>query len=405
VNPGGAALADRPADRVHYASVRAVSRSTLSAYPALVFLVLALAACSRSGTAPAAAPDALSAATAVPKPDFRITPADGPRWFELTGDGLAAIAGPADASLAPFEPWPLARRAVGFLGSDGFIAAAVNRDGFLVCLVGADGSAGLYRRADPARFDAYSIGGFFLRGGWPTAVLYRDRFFVDPSSAAAAPAALGLAPGGETLQAVEIPALASFPATDGWDIEAVSRAADGSWIIKASTVELGVSYRRAADLGEAATPIATAAYRAGRTPSPVSAAEAELGRALAAAAAAAGDLVALAAGMGEAAAQAYEARPAAAAAADEPGQAWAWSDGLGAYVVLPDGRLFVALKGDGRVRTGRLPDLPGGFAYTGIGASGALLVASWEEQTGSSVGAAGVVVLYFDYAQGVAARP
>jgi hypothetical protein len=49
--------------------------------------------------------------------------------------------------------------------------------------------------------------------------------------------------------------------------------------------------------------------------------------------------------------------------------------------------------GDHVVRRFSLPPLPEDFVYTGIGLAGDTVFASWEEQDGYSIGAAGFMVL------------
>jgi hypothetical protein len=64
--------------------------------------------------------------------------------------------------------------------------------------------------------------------------------------------------------------------------------------------------------------------------------------------------------------------------------------------------LVLALSSDGRAlaidypldaRAFDLPALPEGFIYTGIGLTGEVLIASWEEQQDSAVGSAGFMAL------------
>ncbi|MBN1837556.1 MAG: hypothetical protein JW820_16995 [Spirochaetales bacterium] len=61
-------------------------------------------------------------------------------------------------------------------------------------------------------------------------------------------------------------------------------------------------------------------------------------------------------------------------------------------LLCPDGTLLRAAAGSERVEDGQLPALPEGFVYTELLLSGEFLLAAWEQQEFTGVGAAGLVV-------------
>ncbi len=372
-------------------------------FAALVFAVIVLASCGRKEGAER--PQAESAATETFKPVAIVEPSAGPRWFELSSAGPVAIRGPAEASLAPFEPWPLARRVVGFVVREGLIAAGSNRDGFVGIVARKDGAAAIYRAADPDLCGPYSIASVFSLDGAPAALLYRDRFFIEPEAEPAAVNVVTLAAGNPRPVKAELGALAAYRGAEGWDVESIERSADGNWHFRAGRAAAGgggeTAYLVSGNLQEAAAPTSAAAFRSARDPLPLETAEPVLRRALADAAQLLGDgdvAVATAISPGQASVVYYllsksGTSAAAAAVAKDVGRAWACSDGARAYVAFADGRLTAALGREGPVLRSRLPVLPEGYAYTGLAATGNLLAAAWEEQDGWAVGAAGFVIL------------
>ena len=370
---------------------------------AVFLVVIVLASCGRKEGPDR--PQAESAATETFKPVAIVEPSAGPRWFELSASGPVAIRGPAEASLAPFEPWPLARRIVGFVVRDGLIAAGSNRDGFVGIVARKDGVAAIYRAADSDVCGPYSIASVFSLDGAPAALLYRDRFFIEPEVEPATVNVVTLVAGNPRPVKAELGALAAYGGKEGWDVESIERSADGDWHFRAVPAAAGgggeTAYLVSGTLQDAALRSTAAAFRSARDPLPLEDAEPVLRRALADAASLAGGgnvAVATALSPGQASVAYYllsesGTSAATAALAKDVGRAWACSDGARAYVALADGRLTAALGREGPVLRSRLPVLPEGYAYTGLASTGNLLVAAWEEQDGWAVGAAGFVIL------------
>lgn len=367
---------------------------------AVFLFVCSLAACARKTERP----QAESAATETVKPVAIVESSAGPRWFELSSSGPVAIRGPAEASLEPFEAWPLARRVVGFVVRDGFIAAGANRDGFVGIVARKDGAAAIYRATDPEVCGPYSIASVFSLDGVPAALLYRDRFFVDPEVGPAAVNVVKLAAGNPKPVKADLPALAAFPGSAGWDVESIDRAEDGKWHFRAVRTASGgggeTAYLVASSLHAAATPSTAAIFRSAREPRSLRGAEPVLRRVLTAAAELVEDgdvAVATALSPGQASVDYFLlSKTVSASAAADIERVWACSDGARAYAAFADGRLTSAIGRDGPVLRSRLPVLPEGYAYTALASTGNLLVAAWEEQDGWAVGAAGFVILSAD---------
>jgi hypothetical protein len=66
--------------------------------------------------------------------------------------------------------------------------------------------------------------------------------------------------------------------------------------------------------------------------------------------------------------------------------------------VSVSGEAFFIETGDPSVRRFSLPSLPEGFVYTGLSMIAGAVFASWEEQEGYSIGAAGFMAIKFDSA-------
>jgi hypothetical protein len=63
------------------------------------------------------------------------------------------------------------------------------------------------------------------------------------------------------------------------------------------------------------------------------------------------------------------------------------------FAASHDGAAFYIAAGETIARRFPLPALPEGFIYTGIGMAGDTIIASWEEQKGYSIGAAGFMAI------------
>jgi len=366
------------------------------AFEPICFLLCAfvLSSCIRHGSSQDNATQAATAATENLKSTAIVSGGENPRFFELKTSGIIPLKDPSDAALTPFEPWPLARRIVSFLIRDNLIVAASNRDGLIAFVVRKDNSTAVYRLSEPDLCGPYSMSSLFLLEDSPVVLLYRDRFFLEPEAPAPEPRLLSLASGNPRLIPRSIPAFDLFPPAEGWDIESIVQNESGRWYFRAVRgKEAGgeSAYAMADDLAFESKPSSVAAFHAAQKPLPAQNAEPVLRRALEAAAMEMqSDGVALSLSPGQQSAEPYLIK---ARGKGEMTRAWACSDGARAYVAFADGSLTIAVGRDGPIVKTRLPVLPDAYAYTGIAAVSSMLVASWEEQDGWAVGAAGFVIV------------
>jgi hypothetical protein len=362
----------------------------------VLWLPLILAACSKIPEVPELSPP-------VPpvQPLMYLKPGAAPLWFELSPEGPLPINSPEEASLRPFEPWPLARMIMGMAARDDWLVAAVNRDGFLAGVPWVDPRDGvpgiaLYRAADPG-WEAYTAASPVVIGEIPAVILYRDAFFTDPPPEAPDPRVFGFVRGEPRPIEVKVPAFSGLPPREGWDVETLLPGRDGLWYYRAVRHGGPRPERRyfrspgPAFPGEASS---AGEFRAAVRPFETAEAPPALRPVLA---------EALRLHGGDAVVTVVS------PAFDGPRQ-FADSGGGGAalagYFIPPErgpaGVCALIINGEGRGVYGQirgltedlfLPPLPGGFVYTGIGLSGTAVMAAWEEQDGATVGAAGFVVI------------
>jgi len=334
-------------------------------------------------------------------PALSLPAAAGPRWFEFGPDGPLPIPAPDDASLVPFAPWPLARRSAGLVVSADAIAVGVNRDGFLAVHPAPDGTLGVYRIADQEYASRYSIATVFTLGGKPGLLLYRDRFFVDPEAPAPDPRVLVLARNSPLPVPADPAAFADLPAAAGWDVDALQLGADERWYFRASrsdSAESGDrSYFVAADPERRAAASSAAEFLDAGEPRRVKGSERVLRGALLAAEKAIGDGAAVVSVVSPEYAGLRSYRLGS-GDGERMQRLWAWSDARRALVLLADGTGIHAGTapgaGEAALTPIRFPALHEGFYYTGLAVAGNVYLATWEEQDGWAVGAAGFVVLY-----------
>jgi hypothetical protein len=396
-----------------------------------------------------ALPEESSGPLAGIRPWAIIEPGENPLWFELGPEGPRLISSPAEASLAPFSPWPLARNITGLLAWEHGLVMGVNRGGLLLWAGGPEGGLSLYYLADSG-WDPYAHASLFLFQGEPAVLLYRDDFFLDSEAALPSPRVWGLSREGGGLLARDVPAFGEFPAEEGWDLDMLRLGRDGLWYyrgVRKAAAEQEIRYLRGADLGfpgEATSPgvfrNATVPYTQREAPPLLESVLHEafrLGGAGQAQTAAvvspdfpaaryyAGDAP-LGEELIELAGYLETAGPAAADGVDRtggpdeglPGEAGAGmaegaTEGYGAVegiaegfalVIRPDGRGVYGKAGglpgepagegpEFRIAPFSLPPLPEGFAYTWVGLRGSAVVAAWEEQQSWQIGAAGFLVI------------
>lgn len=391
----------------------------------LLMLVLLVVSCSRNSlpvepVAQSSDTEALPlevtseslAASALPdrhQPLALIKSGEYPLWFELidgvseTGlDGIRLFTAPANAALNDFVPWTLARNVSAMLLHDERLVLAINREGFLVAQAAplatpqiAD--VALYRIADRAYWDKYTVEALFLFEGNPTALLYRDSFFVDPTASAPDPRSFALICKNTSPLEQEVPAFSPFPAADDWDVDSFRQGPDGAWYFRGLQQNRSkIQYVRAQSLTTPAETVSLDVFMNSAKPEALDAAPPVLGAAL------------------EAAFKYSGSSKLNIATIISPDFAYprhfsSGSDALENLVELSGyttSKIAVALLPDGwgvgacadgesiRVTPFSLPALPQGFVYTGVGPVGdSALVASWEEQQDLGIGAAGFMLI------------
>jgi hypothetical protein len=344
-------------------------------------------------------------------PQAILEPGGVPLWFELGTGGPLHIDAPGAAALLPFEPWPLARHAAGFLIREDALFLAINRDGFLIftpryAQAGAEGRDGLflYRAADPLLGEQYTVGSLFLYQDFPAVLLYRNDFFSEPAAEAPSPRVRGMVPGTPSPVGLEVPAFDPFPPEAGWDIDTLRSGPDGFWyyrsVLKPSTSAPLMRYLRTADLSQPGEETSLAACQESARPESPAGAPPLLQHVLEEAFKLSGpDRSPRAAVLfpGLSGPRFYTSSP-------DPGDG-DFIDLSGYYrdtgtfpealVLLGDGRgIYGRDRGAGpEIRTLALPPLQEGFVYTGVAPIGAALIVSWEEQEGWNIGSAGFMAV------------
>jgi hypothetical protein len=288
--------------------------------------------------------------------------------------------------------------------ADGTLALGVNSYGFIVLRPSQDGTVSIFRIADHKSLVDYSMGGVFSYQGSPAVLLYRDSFFVDPVLPALEKMVFALSSEQGRVQGLDLAALATPDAREGWDVDALVHGQDGFWYyraVRSSGEQTGRAYYRTRDLAVPGEAITAGAFRNALAPQAPGAAGAALGRVLEACAAGLGpgqSGVATVASPRSATARTFwlGRDPGSASSGSPAGvlQLWAYEDGDSAVAIFSDGRGFRIPSGiDPAIVPFRLPPLPKKFAYTGIAILGGHYVASWEEQDSWAVGAAGFVLV------------
>ncbi|MDR0399581.1 MAG: hypothetical protein LBH51_01385 [Treponema sp.] len=229
--------------------------------PPLFFLLFFLFACVKEKTAEEHVP-APEAETAVPEPEAGafpffspetmiavLRPGQNPLWFDISGGspedeggrtlagGIRIVDSPAEAALAPFTPWPLARHAAAALVWEDALYLALNRDSMLVFLPLEGGDLGLYRLTGGPYWESFTLGTLFLYNDRPSLFFYRDHNFADPADSPPDPPVLTLIPGAgdpgaapfARLEPLELPAPAEISPAEGWEADILRPGADGFW--------------------------------------------------------------------------------------------------------------------------------------------------------------------------------
>ncbi|MDR1399366.1 MAG: hypothetical protein LBJ41_05540 [Treponema sp.] len=344
-----------------------------------------------------------------PQPLAIIKSGEHPLWFELidgvseTGlDGIRLFTTPANAMLNDFVPWPLARNVSAMLLQDERLVLAINREGFLVVeaappTIPQVADLALYRIANRAYWDKYTVDALFLFEGSPTVLLYRDSFFINPTVNVPDPRSFALIPGNTSPLGLEIPAFSPFPDADVWDLDSFRQGAEGAWYFRGlQQNQSKIQYFCAQSLLMPAGTVSLGVFMNSASPEVLDAAPPVLGAALEAAFERSGR---------------FKLNIAAIISPDfaYPRHFSSGADNIDnlvelsgymtdniAVALLPDGWGVGACIDSNRIRVTQfsLPALPQGFVYTGVGPAGdSALVVSWEEQQDLGIGAAGFMLI------------
>jgi hypothetical protein len=327
-----------------------------------------------------------------------------PLWFQFTGDGPVLIESIEDACFSTaLIPWPLAPHIRFILARSDELLMAVNRDGFLRLAPRKQGEnnaerTGLYRFSGGEFWQQYTVGAFILFDTQPAALLYLDDRFLDTEAPVPLPRLWTFDPLLIGPQALSIPSLEAFVQEEGWDVDALRRGSNGRWYFRAvkKTSQPEIRMLRSDDLTEAGEQVSLGEFQNSALPESLSAAAEPLRELLSTALDRSG--------CGIAAVVSPEFQSTRFFAIDKEkdpifvfysSQPNSLSSRAFLFALQSDGTAMFIEAGTSSpsVREFSLPSLPEGFIYTGIGIVANTIFASWEEQNGYSIGAAGFMVI------------
>ena len=318
-----------------------------------------------------------------------------PLWFQFSAAGPVLLETIEDALFsAALVPWPRAPHVRFSLAWEEDLVMAVNGGGFIrFSPWGAD--IGFYRIFDGESWSAYTVGAFVLLEEKPVALLYRDdRFFISDAPLPS-PRLWTLDRHSPLPLAFAQPVLDAFEPEDGWDID-VLRQGEGGWFFRALQKipsQPQMLMLRSGDLVSDGERVSLGAFQNAALPQPLSAAPEPLQEMLAVLFTAGGCRAIELISPALPGSQSY--------ALDRESPAlWGFFSAAsgsagGAFILAASagGGAFFVRQGQSAVHRFSLPPLPEGFVYSGIGVVGDTVIASWEEQDGYSIGAAGFMVL------------
>ena len=332
-----------------------------------------------------------------------------PLWFQIIDYKPVLLDSIDDAVFSsPLIPWPLAPHVRSALAFESEIYLALNRCGF-ICFVPWEGQkaadnagVGMYFFSGSDFWRQYTVDTFFLEYDLPVALLYRDDRFYDSNEPVPSPRTWTFDFGFPLTLPFLLDSLEYFPSEEGWDIDGLRLGGDNRWYFRAvkknpllsswpEIVLMGCD-----DLFRGGEKISQGVFRNASLPEPLIAAPAPLKKMLEAVFAKAGFKTAAVISpefltvrhFGGSSASEYENTIV-----------------PGFYSELPRPLLLVCSSGgDGfiagtggdsavSVNSFSLPSLPENFVYTGITLCKDTIIASWEEQEGYCIGAAGFMVI------------
>ena len=342
-----------------------------------------------------------------------------PLWFQLTDEGPVLLETIDDAVFAAaLIPWPHAPHIRFMLAQGDDLLMAVNCGGFLRLSPQESGEgAALYRFPGGEYWRQYAVDAFIMVSAVktadtapigdiitspigaanekPAALLRLNDRFLDSGAPPPSPRLWTFDLSSPALMPLSLPSLDAYPAKDGWDIDGLRRGNDGLWYFRAARKGRSeIIMLRSDDLLSPGEQVSLGAFRGAALPEPLSAAPQPLREML--------DAVFLEAGVKAATVVSPQFQSIRYFAGDrEDTPLPAFYSGAFLLATTPrGGAFFTAANSAGAasfagetVRRFSLPPLPEGFVYTGIGAAGDTVFASWEEQEGYSIGAAGFMVI------------
>ena len=303
---------------------------------------------------------------------------------------------------AALVPWPHAAHVRFTLARNGELLMAVNREGFIRLAPwrgsgGNAGGVGLYHVPGGELWRLYTVGAFVRPDPDenPMALLYRNEWFVDQDIPPPPHPLWSFDEYSPTPRSVSKPSLDTFTAEEGWNLDVLRMGGSGYWYFRASrrnAVHQEIQMLRTDSLERDGLRVSLGDFHNAARPEPLSAAPPALREMLTHAFARGGfgsaDVVSrefesqrrFASGSGDTLARVFF----------SPGEA-----GGEAFLLATDqeGNALYMTAGFRIVRDFALPALPEGFVYTGIGMVGDTVFASWEEQVGFSIGAAGFMAI------------
>jgi len=323
-----------------------------------------------------------------------------PLWFQFKETGPVLLETIDDAVFSSaLVPWPYAPHVKSFLAKNNDLLMAVNRFGF-ICFVLSDTfnsavnneNTGLYLFPEGDYWQQYSVDAFFISGENPAALLYNDDRFnesdltpplfrlwtFDYNSPAAVP--------------FLISSLDEYSAEEGWNIDGLRRGNDGRWYFRATKKDQSrpeILLLGCDDIMIPANRVSQGIYRNAAMPETFSSFSDPLEILL--------ETLFLEAGFKSISvvsplfdtvrvfAKDNETFPVFGFFSEN--YLIASSAGGNAFYCFIKDDLFVSVK------KFNLPSLPENFVYTGIGLAGETIIASWEEQEGYSIGAAGLMIV------------
>ena len=362
-----------------------------------IVLPFLLFSCTRGTVSSPALPAALPAALPTIAPMAIVLAGEYPLWFQFSADGPVVIESIEDAQYSrAIIPWPLAPHIRFFLARDEEIMTVVNHDG-MYSLYPTDEGLRLYRFSGGEFWQRYTVAAFTLFNENPAALLYRDDWFFDVDAPLPSPRLWTFSRYAPDPQALAIPSLDAFPPEEGWDVDALRRGADGNWFYRAvrktTASRPEIRMLRSSDLIEPGEQVSLGTFQNTALPEPFSAAPDPL-RALLAVLSADAGRIAVTVISPE-----FQSSRFFAENRDSPAWWGFYQEAAGGpeAVLLaadPQGNAAYAEQGTELViRRFSLPPMPVGFVYTGIALAGNTIIASWEEQDGYSIGAAGFMML------------